>query len=277
MSTFTLSKRLQYSAFFLFFALAVAAALVLSRHVTTFAEQKQRALMIGQELPHLRSQVALLKATVATEKAFGMDAAASLEEQAASYVLPLTPDAPRLIALLSAIVGSFSDALTLESVIVGQPVVVDARETKPVTLTLRGPLLDAMNVVSLLDLSGRLTVSDLLTSEDRKRLLEDIDARSPASLPAVSAFLSADILSVASQPDAALDRVTRDMPSAVAADTRATLLASGLTPVFDVLSPVISSLRKADSWPFPFLITDSIEYADNRTVVRLTMMGRGQK
>lgn len=268
------TRRLSLYAFLLGFVFACAAAFVLAAHVRSFAEQKQRALAIGVELPVLRSRVALLKASLATEKAYGMDAAASLEEQAALSVLPITPDAPRFIAMLTSVVAAIDTGLSVERVVFGQETVEEGRKRIPVTLSLSGPFSAVTRLLSILRLSGKLTVSDLLQSDAEKRFLDDVDARSPASLLAASQFLSSDILSVAAQPEAALDRVTHDMPSSLAADVRAILLSSGLAPVFDVLSPIVQSFSDTGNWPLPLFTLDTVERTGDRTVIHLTMVGR---
>ena len=142
------------------------------------------------------------------------------------------------------------------------------------TAKLHGSVNGVARLLTALGFSGDLSVSDALAPGNSRAFLEQTEAVSPLSLPGAEEFLYADLVSYAANPDAAEQRLVRDMDPSAGADIRALLLKAGLADVRTALSPVAAVLRQDHLWPMPLLRVDSVEEEGGQWTAEITVFGR---
>lgn len=254
---------------------ALACALLLLQ-VKMFAIEKDRAMAVGTRLPEVTSRVNLLSAMLESEKAYGADVLSSKEEQAAVYILPSQPDTARTVRVLQEIVRGFTtpDQLGIDKLTFGQPTVQNGRKELAGTLVMHGDFSWVTRVIALMEMSGRLSVSDVLPSAVTNDFLGRMEAANPASLGVASKFLYMDLLAYSEHADDAETQVFADVPIDTAADARTLLLQSGLADVRRALSPVAAHLREQAVWPLPLMRVKSVTGKGNVWTVEFVLMSR---
>jgi hypothetical protein len=265
------------------FVAGVAGILVgcglLLKHIDAFGPKRDLAVLIGSALPELRSRVALLEANVEAERLFGIEKQAAREEQAAAYILPDEPDGARTVSVLQETAAALSAAgaqIDIKSIAFDrEAVTADGVRQLHGKITLNGRSEHVSRLLTGLGFSGDLSVRDALPPEKSREFLAAVEKDSPLSLPGAEEFLFSDLVAYAADPDAAEQRVTRDMQPEVAANVRTILLAAGLADVRASLSAVAPRLKQQRLWPMPLLRVDSLTQENGgEWIVGITVFGR---
>ncbi len=252
-----------------------AALLLLIAHARIFSEKRDMALIIGTELPALRSRVALLEAGVEAQKIYGSEAAASREEQAQIFILPEEPDIARAVRSVQEITLAIKQGLTVESISFGKtPSGTGALKALPGTIVLKGDAAHMARFLRILDLAGTFTVRDALTAGTASKFLADIQEASPLSLKNAEQFLHTDLITYAAQPDTTEDRMLQEIQPSAAVDIRTFLLKSGLADIRAVLSDIAASLRDKRVWPVPLLLVQSVEQVGDKWTLHIEIVSR---
>ncbi len=232
-------------------------------------------MTIGAELPALASQVSALKAGLALTQAYGMDIFSRYEEQAAVYILPETVDRARVVRVLQ------ETALALRSQ--GEAVQIDDLSfgsdpaSLTLTLALSGDPQAVAHFLSLLDLSGRITLSDVLGKDATDQFLLAVSVQSPLSMPAASLFLALDPLQYALDPLTAEDKLFADVPAAQAAALKSDLLDSPVGALRSQLTPIATVLKAKRVWPLPLLSVNRMDREQNKWTVDVKLFERSGK
>ncbi len=252
----TTRQNLSVGAFVLGLTLAALATGILASHTRLFSQKRDTAVMVGTELPELKSSVALLRASVEAERYFAAEAGAAREEQASVFILPDGSPVSRTVAAmqeLAAAIGTDGglslDKLTFDA----KP--VDSGSVKALGghAVLRGSYQGVSKLLAVLGFSGDMMVRDVLSMEAQEAFLRHVEAASPSSLKAAEDFLYLDLIQYASDPDSFEQRMLRDVSVDAASDIRAILLESGLMETRNALGGVAQSLKKGEAWPLPLL------------------------
>lgn len=263
-----------FSAGLLLTALACG---ILASHARLFSQKRDTAVMIGTQLPKLKSTVSLLAASVAAEQMFARQALAAREEQASVYVLPQSSPGPRVVKTLqelSLALGKLG-SLRFEKLMF-DPAVSDEGSIKKLTghLTVRGSLQDTARLLTILGFGGDMMVRDAITPADQELFLRQTEASAPLSLPAAEDFLYLDLIEYASDPDAHEQRLLADMSVDTASALRAMLLSAGLADVRSAFTGIAPSLKERNLWPMPLFDVRSVTRDQDRWTVEFVTYGR---
>lgn len=268
---------LSVGAFFLGLTLAAVATGLLASHTRLFSQKRDTAVMVGTELPDLKSSVALLRVSVEAERYFAAEAMAAREEQASVFILPDTSPAPRTVSAMQELAAAIGvdGGLALEK-LTFDPKSVDKGSTKSLGAhaVLRGTYQGVARLLGVLGFSGDMMVRDVLSTQTQEDFLRRIEAASPASLKSAADFLYLDLVQYAADPDSFERRIFQDVSADAAADIRAVLLEGGLMQVRSALGGVAQSLKKGDAWPLPLLAVDRLTRDGDRWTLDFTVFSR---
>ncbi len=273
----TTRQNLSVGAFLLGLTLAALATGILASHTRLFSQKRDTAVMVGTELPELKSSVALLRASVEAERYFAAEAGTAREEQASVFILPDNSPVSRTVSAmqeLAAAIGTDGglalDKLTFDA----KP--VDSGSVKSLAghAVLRGSYQGVGKLLAVLGFSGDMMVRDVLSVEVQEAFLRHVEAASPASLKAAEDFLYLDLVQYASDPDSFEQRMLRDVSVDAAADIRAILLEGGLMQTRSALGGVAQSLKKGEAWPLPLLSVTRLSRAGDAWTLDFNVFSR---
>jgi len=243
-------------AFALGMTFAIGACGVLASHARLFSQKRDTAVMIGTQLPELKSEVALLEASVEAEQIFAEQALFAREEQAAAYVLPEGSPVSRAVSAIQEIVIGFQqkDAFRIQKLTFNASE-EDHGSYKTIigSMVLRGGFDETASLLSVLGFGGDMMVRDVLSVQDQQAFLSFIEANAPLSLKGAEDFLYLDLVQYAYAPDREEKRMLGDAPPDIADEARSMLLQAGLSGVRGSLGPVAEHLKMQNLWPLPLL------------------------
>lgn len=256
--------------------LFIGACGVLQSHARLFGQKRDTAVMVGTELPKLKSTVALLSASVEAERVFAEQAMAAREEQASVYILPNATPVTRLVSTVQELVNSVSkdSPMVVEKLTFDAPADAGSYKTVKAHLTLRGSFQSLSRILAVLGFSGDMMVRDVLPIEVQEAFLSQIEALSPASLSRAEDFLYLDLIQYAAAPDKAEQRLFADVPTDAISEIRATVLEGGLAHVRSAFTGIATQLRERNLWPLPLLRVDQIVRDGERWTVEMTAYRR---
>ena len=264
-------------AFILGILFVVVACGILASHARLFSVKRDTAVMIGTQLPELKSSVALLQASVEAEGLFAERALAAREEQASAYVFPKDSPVARTVSLLQETVLGLkgSGSLALVKISFGRKAEDHGSvKTTQGIAVFRGSFQDIANVLTVLGYSGDMMVRDVLPVQDQQAFLREAERSAPLSLKTCEDFLYLDLVEYASAPDKAEGRLVADAPNDAMLQIRSALLQAGLASVRSALGPVASRLKTRELWPMPLLRVDSVARDADTWTVTLTAFSR---
>jgi len=264
-------------AFVLGILFVVVASGILASHAKLFSIKRDSAVMIGTQLPELKSAVALLQASTEAEEIFAARARAAREEQASAYILPKGSPTSRTISLLQELVlGLRTDTHFALKRVTFQPVTEDLGSVKLFhgKAEFSARFQDIARLLTILGYSGDMMVRDVISVQDQQLFLRDIEKAAPLSLRASEDFLYLDLIDYASAPDMAEQRISSDVSVDVAVALRAFLLQAGLASVRSTLTPVAVKLQDSSLWPLPLLRIDGFSRRGDAWTVVFTVFSR---
>jgi hypothetical protein len=260
--------------------LTVIACALLALHVQRFQAKRDTAMMIGSTLPALKSDVALLQATVEAEELFARVALASKEEQVRAYVLPEGSPVPRFtkalqetVLAIGAITGS---SLSLERIKVDPASLPKVGGVTPIKaeIVLRGSFFSVARLLAVLATSGQMTVRDALTPAGQDLFLRIIEEQAPLSLKAAQELLYTSVINYAAHPDLSEQAVMAEVPAATLTDVRSTLLTAGLATLRTTFQDLGAVLAARDVWPLPLMSVESLSRNGDQWTVGVVMYRR---
>lgn len=250
---------------------------VIASHARLFTQKRDTAVMIGSQLPVLKSTVALLSASVDAERAYSLQALAAREEQASAYILPGVSPVSRVVSALQEIVIGLDrgDELTLESqTFASTPKDTGSIKETSGTVVLQGSFRAVAELLMVIGYGGDMMVRDVLSVEDQQKFLEQVEVSAPLSLQAAEDFLYLDLVEYASSPDSAEQSILPDAQPDVVDAVRSFLLQAGLAGVRSALSHVAPHLKERKLWPLPLMRVQSIVRDGNRWTVQMIAYSR---
>ncbi len=264
-------------SFLLGIMLVVASCGVLAKHAHLFSEKRDTAVMVGTQLPELKSAVALLEASVEAERIFADRALAAREEQAAAYVLPKDSPVSRVVtAVQETVLGlKGQSGLALQSIAFDRSA-EDHGSVKTIRgiVVLKGSFSEIAAVLTVLGYGGDMMVRDVLGIADQEAFLREVEGSAPLTLKGAEDFLYLDLIEYASAPDKSEERLTTDAPAEVALEIRSQLLQAGLASVRSALGPVAAVLKTRELWPLPLLRVDALSRSGDTWTVKVTAFSR---
>ena len=257
--------------------LSIGACGVLASHARLFSQKRDTAVMIGTQLPQLKSTVSLLSASVEAERIFAEQSLTAREEQASVYVLPDGSPAPRTVKTLQEISRSLSDngdfvleKLTFDAV----PQDQGNFKTLKARAVIRGSFQKTARLLGVLGFGGDMVVRDTLSPAVQEEFLRQIEATAPLSLKRAEEFLYTDLMQYAANPDKNEQRMLEDIPTAAVSDIRATLLGAGLASVRSAFVGIASGLFEKGLWPMPLMNVQTVERNGDRWEIEFLVFSR---
>lgn len=172
---------------------------LLTAHVLTIRTMRDVGFPIAAEVQPLMQRKSLL--TEQTEVA-ALQASVrgdAYREIYDLYVLPEKADAARTVAIFEALLTQLHQQKIVRSIDAIDAWSSDGSSVD-VSLTVTAAPGGSATILSMLDLSGVLTVNDAFTEAERAALLELSEQENPTTIAAVERFLSGDLLQYAKVP-----------------------------------------------------------------------------
>jgi hypothetical protein len=246
-------------------AIGVSAAL-LRAHALQLASVQNEALPIAAQIPLLERRLQLLGEQVDVAELHTATEVGSKEEEVRAYVLPDSIDLTRALALLEGAGDELHRRGTLRSMSKVEPgeiaeiTLADGKTVRTQSLAVTVTVNDEglRSLLSLLELSGYLTVSDALRDEELKLLFERTEAENPAGIVTLEQFLATDLLSYAHDPRGYDEKLLRSFPSETFASALKSIVGSSLLQ--EAKSLFQDSLFTATKkfWPLPFVTVQKV-------------------
>ena len=194
----------------------------------------------------------------------------SVRESLEAFVLPSESERDRLLALIDVVTDWMRREgllFSLSPITVGEDradPALDGVVASPVSFDAQVSEEGRVFLLTFLDLTGLLTVSDALTDEQRGLLFQRIEEENPAAITSLEHFLAADLLRYAREPQP-VERILlksfsrEDMDETLQAFTRDSRLQDAQHLLGGGLG---KTLEAQNLWPMRFLSVDSVEIAD---------------
>lgn len=259
--------------------LLAVSVLLLTEHLWIVQDMRGSALPLAADVSSLERRADVLHAQKEVLVVQASKQSGSLEEQLRAYVLPEERDVRRLLGFFDvtrSLLENSGMARSFSAIELGDPVSVHLsdRDSSPGLAVTRQSLTfqatvsveGASRFLSLVDLTGLLTVGDTLTQEEIHRLFALTEAENFGGITAVEQFLRTDLVSYARDPRAADDRLLKAFSSEqFLAAFRSILHTSRLEDARHVLGGSFgAALLRTAVWPGPFLVLDSVTWEQER-------------
>lgn len=258
------SLRMQYLLSTMLLGLSIQ---LLTIHTDTVRDMRDIGLPAALVLPSIQHRMDILKEQTEMAELQTRISGNPNEEMLRMYVLPNDAAIDRLLATVDAVTlqlrreGSLSN---LSAVQVGDATTTDvSTDDGQVTYTKTAINFEAdvteQGLASLFlfqDLSGYLTVSDALTTEEQSQLLHLTEEENPTAVTALEAFLATDLLTYAKAPQRFEDQLFKSFSSEAFMRTfHGIIQQSALMRITPVLSGSIGfTLETQKLWPLRFLM-----------------------
>lgn len=236
---------------------------LLTAHARAVMEVQDVSIPLVADLPELERRLSVLTNQVEMGELHAITRVGSQEERVNVFVLPTQPDFDRLMAIFDI----FRDNLEREGLIANvsgitldEPQEKNDLVTRAVSITFDAHQDGVEKFLSVMKLSGLLTIGDALNAQERQMLLNRTEAENPAGVTALEQFLSTDLLQYARDSQSYEQQLLRSFssPEFVSA-FQDTLRLSFLRDARRILNSEIGrSIDRFDLWPFPFMIVNNI-------------------
>lgn len=206
--------------------LLACAMLLLQGQVQSLKHIREDALPLAATLPPLERRVQLLRKQVELAEVQATIRGQSANEKLRTFVLPKDPATPRLLAFVESIQTFMQRRKMMRSmsaVTIGEPgeeILTPGAGEKPETLWKQKVHLSATvsaeghkELLSLLELSGLLTVADALSPKDIDALFRLTEEQNYAGIVPIEQFLSADLEDYVADPTMYDARLTQALTS----------------------------------------------------------------
>lgn len=234
-----------------------AAASLGLEHVRAVEEVRQISVPLVAQLPQLERRLHVLSEQVELSELQSALRVGSQEERLHVYALPTDVDTDRTIALFEVLRLIFAERQQLTEL-----TDLQFGERYPYADVLEAQMLslktvlheDALqDLLSIIQVSGVLTIADALTEQERLLLLESTEQENPAGVVVLEQFLSTDLLDYALDPQAHEKRLTSSFASnAFTNALHNTLRSPMMNDARRVLGGRIGAVLKDQNlWPLP--------------------------
>lgn len=254
--------------------LVIAACGILASHARLFSQKRDTAVMVGTQLPELKTSVALLAASVEAEQLFTQQALAAREEQASAYVLPQGSPVRRGTSAMQEVAVAVG-GLKLQTLTFAKST-EDHGSDKTIagSFVVTGGFANVARMLAVLGYGGDMMIRDVIPVADQQEFLRLMEAASPLSLRGAEDLLYLDLAEYAADPDKREMEALVDIPTDAQSDVRTVLLSAGLAGVRDALGPVAKHLKQQSLWPLPLMRIDGFSRNGDRWTVQFTLFSR---
>ncbi|NOS67868.1 MAG: hypothetical protein HOO67_05930 [Candidatus Peribacteraceae bacterium] len=260
-------------------------------HFQALKDVREYALPLAAEIPPMERRARLLSQQMELIQLEASLRTGSAEEKLHVYVLPQGGDMTRLLAFLESS-RTFLERRKLlremSSIIVGDPEDIPSvpgsqpLQTRTLTFSATVRPEGRDQLFSILELSGLLTVGDVLSPDDVKALFSLTETQNYAGIVPVEQFLSSDLLSYVSDPTIPEARLKQAMSSEEFLTAFRSLLENSRLPkVRDFLKGDLGRTLVAQKlWPIQFMTMENEsleELPDGLVKVDVTVKAYGRR
>ena len=251
----------------------LGSVLLILVHASAIRNMRDVTLPLAADIPALEQRLTLLKGQIELSQLQASLRTGSPEEKLQVYVLPQQIDLDRLIAVFDIVHDAlqrsglhkamsplqFGDAVPFP--VTGTDRTLSAH---PLTVSFTVREEGMKQLLTLLKLSGLLTVGDTLSVEQMKTLFQLTESENPTGITALEPFLGADLASYIREPRPYDDRLLKSFSAETFIPAFHKLMDQSLLPdAKNFLSHGIGSIlvdRKL--WPLPFLLPQTVSVED---------------
>ncbi len=254
-------------------AMISASVFVLQAHFQAFKDVNEYALPLAAEIPPLEHRASLLTRQNELSTLEASLRTGSAQEKLNVFVLPEGDDLSRLLAFVESartflerkkLLQSMS-AIDVTDAVNETGTIVKKEDGTPVTLRSRTLRFTATvrpegrtQLFSILNLSGMLTVGDVLSPENIRTLFRLTESENYAGIVPVERFLSSDLLSYVQDPKLTDERLSQALASEEFLSSFKGLLQSSQLPeVREFLTGDLGRTLVAQKlWPVQFMTVE---------------------
>jgi hypothetical protein len=185
----------------------------------------------------------------------------SIEETMHTYVLPEEDDADRVLATFDVLFSYLQQKrllTTVSPIEVGDRVEGDDVDVLPISFTVTAKPEGIAFLVSFIDVSGYLTIGDVLEQSDIDRLLKLTEQENPASVSALEYFLSTELLPYSEEPKAFDEELRKAFSEAAQTTITSVLESPNLRAARTLLHELAPILREQNLWPTRLLTVERV-------------------
>lgn len=259
-------------------AFLLSAALIV-RHVLLLRALEDRGVTAATTLAASVQRAEVLQKQIDVAELHEALITGSRDELIRTAVLPAQPEPGALAGVLGDVLAAGKRAgffTTVGPVQVGEavPGLAGSLPGEPVTIDVTATPEGADALMTFVELSGLLTVGDVLSADDRALLTRLTEEESPAAMTALEEFLSADLLAYARDPDSANQLLLRAFVSPLAERALYGMTEqSALHAARDMLTgPLGQALVARNAWPMRLFLPLGVQRSDaGGGLIHLTM------
>lgn len=233
-------------------------------HIHTIIMVRDVSVPIVGQLPQLEHQLQALQDQMELTELSTATRIGSQQEKIEMYALPKETNVSRTVATFEVLRDVLSrDGMlsSMSDLTFGEPTKRDdGVTTLPVSVDFVVHQDGFSAIELLLQLSGRLTIGDILTEEEVALLIDRIEQENPSGIVALEQFLSADLMKYAENPKAYEEQLKRSFSSSMFLNTFDSILRTSL--LRDVRQVLHSDLGQAlvtyKLWPMQMMAVEEL-------------------
>lgn len=258
--------------------------LLLVAHADAVRTMRETGLPAAVELPVLEQRMRILKEQNEVVELQAALSTGSAQEMVEVYALPSDTGTVRVLASFDVFFTQLQKSHALIDV---SPVTVldpvDGPEgitIVPISFTAHLTRDGWKKMLLFFDLSGLITVGDVVDAEQFHDLLALTEQENPATVAALEQFFNTDLLRYAEEPRSFNEALLKSFSSDVSLQAvRAFLDSPTLQMTRDLLGPMAVSFRESRLWPLQFLQVQTVSQhmrEDGTLDVAVTVGGYGR-
>ncbi|MBT4119724.1 MAG: hypothetical protein HOG89_01180 [Candidatus Peribacter sp.] len=244
--------------------LMVIAGMLMYAHIQTIIQVRDVSVPIVGQLPQMERRLAALTQQIELTELHSATRIGSQQEKVEVYALPEETNVSRVVATFEVI----RDVLTRDGLLaemsnldISEPVKRDDGSTSRTVSVEFAAHEDGLKTIMLLvQLSGLLTVGDVLTEEEVELLVDRIEQENPSGIVALEQFLTADLLRYAENSKTYEEQLKRSFSSMTFLNLFENVLRTSL--LRDVKSLLRSDLGEILSgyklWPLQLMAIEEV-------------------
>lgn len=247
--------------------LIVGSGLLLWGHAGAVRDMREIGLPAAVALPHMEKRIALLQEQNEIAEVQAEVRGGSQEDLLHLYVIPEEDDIDRLLATFDVVFSYMEQKRLLKSfsdITVGEREDV-SENLAALPITFEADLTDdgLKQLLTIIDFSGLLTVSDLLSQDDIDMALALTERENPAAIAALEQFLGTDLLRYAEEPKSYEEQLKKSFVSPASETALMNFFQSDhLRAAKDRMNELGPILRSQKMWPSRLLTVDAAAYRD---------------
>lgn len=242
----------------------VITAILLYAHIHTIIQVRDISVPIVGQLPQMERRLAALTQQIELTELHSVTRIGSQQEKVEVYALPEETNVSRIVATFEVI----RDVLTRDGLLadmsdldISEPI---DREDGSVARTISVEFAareDGLRTIMLLvQLSGLLTIGDVLTEQEIDMLVDRIEQENPSGIVALEQFLTADLLQYAENPKTYEEQLKRSFSSMTFLNLFENILRTSLLREVKVLlrSDLGEILHGYKLWPLQLMAIEEV-------------------